>query len=342
MTEQKIIWDRVAAWFKDISGASVIQLNSAQYLNGGAIQENWLLKLDIEGETCTEITHIVIRTDASSKIPFSHNRADEYAILRTIYTAGLKVPKPLWFCADKSILGKPFYAMEYVQGRSDPYAMVKGEVCPHLDLIAIQLAQQLAKLHRIKPCVDLSFLPDSTQPALELCQQYRKCLAKVKVEQRPILEWALHWLEINAPMTLPKDIALVHRDFRTGNFLADRTGLTAILDWEFAGWGDLYEDLGWFLSKSWRFGQYNREAGGLAAGAIFLEAYEKAAGRKINRALVNYWKVMALVRWAVIAILQGERHWSGQEFSLELALTGRRLAEIESDILWLLEHIERC
>ena len=42
---------------------------------------------------------------------------------------------------------------------------------------------------------------------------------------------------------------------------------------------------------------------------------------------------MAHIRWAVIALQQGERHLTGGEPSLELALTGRRAAELEYEVL---------
>jgi hypothetical protein len=42
---------------------------------------------------------------------------------------------------------------------------------------------------------------------------------------------------------------------------------------------------------------------------------------------------MAHARWAVVALQQGERHVSGEEPSLALALTGRRIAELEYELL---------
>ena len=48
---------------------------------------------------------------------------------------------------------------------------------------------------------------------------------------------------------------------------------------------------------------------------------------------VRYWEVMAHVRWAVIALQQAERHLSGVEPDIELALIGRRLAELEYELL---------
>jgi hypothetical protein len=42
---------------------------------------------------------------------------------------------------------------------------------------------------------------------------------------------------------------------------------------------------------------------------------------------------MAHLRWAVVALHQCARHRSGEEPSLDLALVGRRLAELEHEIL---------
>ena len=42
---------------------------------------------------------------------------------------------------------------------------------------------------------------------------------------------------------------------------------------------------------------------------------------------------MAHLRWGVIALQQAQRHLSGQERSLELALTGRLLPDLEIEIL---------
>ena len=83
-----------------------------------------------------------------------------------------------------------------------------------------------------------------------------------------------------------------------------------------------------------RFGQTAREAGGIAGREPFYRGYERVAGRPIDRDAVAYWEVMAHLRWAVIALQQGERFISGGEPSLELALTGRLIpTELELEIL---------
>ena len=107
------------------------------------------------------------------------------------------------------------------------------------------------------------------------------------------------------------------------------------LDWEFAGWGDPCEDLGWFTARCWRFGASDREAGGIAPLEPFLRGYESATHRRISRTELDYWQVMAHLRWAVIALQQAQRHKLGGERSLELALTGRIVHELEYEVLQL-------
>ncbi len=126
---------------------------------------------------------------------------------------------------------------------------------------------------------------------------------------------------------------LLHRDFRTGNYMLDTGGITAILDWEFAGWGDPHEDIGWFCAQCWRFGANAREAGGIGSRDAFYAAYERAAGRRIDHDRVRYWETFAHARWATIARRQTDRHRSGAERSLELLLIGTLEPELDDVLL---------
>ena len=59
----------------------------------------------------------------------------------------------------------------------------------------------------------------------------------------------------------------------------------------------------------------------------------------MRRSLIHYWETMAHARWAVIALQQTMRHRSNVEPSLELALIGRRVAELEYECLKLTEAL---
>jgi thiamine kinase-like enzyme len=98
------------------------------------------------------------------------------------------------------------------------------------------------------------------------------------------------------------------------------------------------EDIGWFCARCWRFGRVERAAGGIGMREDFYRGYEATSGRLIDREQVRYWEVMAHLNWAIIAIQQAERHLSGEEVWLNLALTGAIVPELEWEILTVTEQ----
>jgi aminoglycoside phosphotransferase (APT) family kinase protein len=326
----------LARWLIAALGARAVQVLRFEKLGGGAIQENWALDASVTGGPHAGRLALVLRTDAASRVAASHSRLHEYAILDTAWRNGVMVPEPLGLDAEGSVLGKPFYVMRRLDGTAAGHHLVRDDRWQG-DRVALaeRLGRELARIHAIRPGPEtaaLSFLtvPD-LPPGRALVRTMRNWLDGHHT-RRPALEWGLRWLERHAPQP-PAGLTLVHRDFRTGNYLVDDAGLTGILDWEFAGWGDPDEDIGWFCAKCWRFGADTREAGGIGARADFLRGYEAQSGRTIATAAIAYWELMAHARWAVVALQQGERHVSGEEPSLNLALTGRRIAELEYELL---------
>ena len=197
----------------------------------------------------------------------------------------------------------------------------------------------MARIHAIKPSNGtLSFLPIPVgSPARIGIASLREGLDS-RPEPRPVLEYALSWLDTNRPEA--NDVVLVHGDLRSGNYMVDGGRLAGILDWEFAHWGDAYEDLGWFCARCWRFGSDHLEAGGIAERAAFYRGYEKVAGHKVNDRAVRYWEIYAAARWGVIAVMQGDRFRTGGERSIELVLTGLMAPEMEYDALQEIEAYE--
>ncbi len=333
-TDGALPLERLAAWLAAALRARQATIERAGRLSGGAIQENWSLDVVLDGGPRAGQLGLVLRTDAASGVAASHDRAHEFAILSAAHGAGVAVPEPLALEADGTVLGKPFYVMRRMAGTAAGHILTRDDKWRG-DRAALveRLGEELAKLHSVMPPrSDLAFLslPDPS-PARAAIADYRGWLDRYD-EPRPALEWGLSWLAARSPPL--GELVLCHRDFRTGNYLADaEAGLTAILDWEFAGWGDPMEDVGWFCAKCWRFGQNDREAGGMASRVDFYRGYERVSGRRIDPAAVRYWEIMAHARWAVIALQQGWRHVSGAEPSLDLALTGRRAAELEYELL---------
>ena len=326
---------RLAPWLHGVFGAPV-RVAAPRRLSGGAVQENWALDVTVEAGEQRGEHALVLRADAMSRIAASLSREQEFSVLQAAHGAGVTVPEPLALC-DDTVLDRPGYIMRRVAGSASGHRLVRDESIDG-EQLAARLGRELARLHRVHPpFAGLEFLqqPDMA-PALFRVHTYRLWLDAIP-QPRPALEWALRWLERFAP----RDDALVlcHGDFRTGNYLVHGGELSAILDWEFAAWGHRDEDLGWFCARCWRFGRDEREAGGVGSKQAFFGGYEEESGDRVDRDRVLYFEVMASVRWAVLALQQGQRHLSGEQRSLELALTARMVPEMELDALEQVEAI---
>jgi aminoglycoside phosphotransferase (APT) family kinase protein len=322
----------------EVSGASAGEITGLELLAGGAIQENWGFEAEFTGGGLAGRHRLVLRTDAATGIPSSLGRVEEFAVLQTVHAAGVTVPEPLFACADPDVLGKPFFVMRRLAGNAQGRVITTDPALgPALLRIAARLGEELARIQTIHPPhADLGFLPspDESGPEQQIAR-FRAYLDR-HPQPRPVLEWAIRWLETHILEPLPP--VLCHRDFRTGNYLLDGAELTGVLDWEFAGWGDPDEDIGWFCCKGWRFARLDREAGGIAGRAAFYRGYETASGRRLDPERIRFWEVLANIRWAIIALQQSDRYMLGGEDSLSLAFIGRRATECELELLMLLDH----
>jgi aminoglycoside phosphotransferase (APT) family kinase protein len=319
--------------------AARVAVTGWERLSGGAIQENVAVDVTVEGGAYEGRHAWVLRSDAPSAVAVSHTRAAEFEVLKVAHRAGVRVPEPLFLCRDGA--GPEFFVMRRVAGVAAGHRLSKEDaLVPDRALLARELGENLARLHAVKPPIaSLAFLgdapPDHAHATIAAYRGNLDALAAVRGEAWPALEWGLAWCSRNAPAPLPA--CLLHRDYRTGNYLVHDGRLAAVLDWEFAGWGDPREDLGYLLARCWRFARPEREAGGVGSAADFLAGYGAGGGRETAFEETRYWQVLAHLRWAVIALQQAERHRSGAQRSLELALTAHIVPELELEILALTE-----
>ncbi|MGM0561993.1 MAG: phosphotransferase family protein [Pseudomonadota bacterium] len=315
-------------------GAQQVQVTAHEKLSGGAIQENWALDVEVTGGPRGGNHALVLRTDSASGVAVSHSRLEEFELLKAAWQAGVRVPEPLHHSRDQNVLGKDFCLMRRVEGTAVGQKVVKDESLAGGDReqLAETLGRELARIHTITPAThsfEFLDLPEEA-PAPD---QLRTLYGYVDAIDRPqpALEWGLRWLHLWLPEN--EEVVLAHRDYRTGNYMVDETGLTGILDWEFSGWSDPHEDIGWFCAMCWRFGRRDRPAGGIGSREAFYRGYCAESGSVIDPAKIYWWEVFAHLRWAVIALQQTDRYLSGEEATLELGLIGLRLPEIEIEIL---------
>lgn len=319
----------IARFLQSASGADTLRIDSMHLLSGGAIQQNWAIDVDISGGPHAGTHHWVLRSDAPAIVASSLPREREFAIIRFAHARSLLAPRPLFLCENTRVTGRPFFVMEKLPGIAAGHKLVRTPLDRRA--LAVELAQLLARIHAVHPPLDeLPFL--KTFLAQDAIAAYRAYLDTLD-EPHPVLEWGLRWCERNAPGQ--EETTLVHRDFRTGNYLVHEGKLSGLLDWEFTALGNPLEDIGWICARCWRFRQDQHIVGGVADLQDFIPAYEAASGRTVSGDALRYWQVMAHIRWAVIALQQARRHLTGAEPSLELALTGKIVAELEWEVLQL-------
>jgi aminoglycoside phosphotransferase (APT) family kinase protein len=156
-------------------------------------------------------------------------------------------------------------------------------------------------------------------------------------EPRPAIELGLWWLREHRPP--PRDPVVVHGDYRIGNLVVRAgDGLVGVLDWEFAHVDEPVRDLAFSLVRAWRFGVPEKRLGGSGAGAPNFERYNHLTGSDGRPDEVDYWEIAGNVGWAIGCLTQMQRHLSGLDRSVELAVLGRLGAEVEYEILHLLER----
>lgn len=305
-----------------------VTIDGLRRLSGGASRETWAFDAAThDGQS----QRLVLRRDPGGHTGQT-SRDVEYALLERALRHGVLVPAvELMLTADDD-LGQGF-VMRRVDGETIPRKILRDdEYAVARTRLAVECAEQAAKIHAI-PRAGLPELP--VLGAREQIRQYRDTLDALG-EPHPAFELGLRWLSEHAPATDPVP-ALVHGDFRNGNFVVGSDGLRAVLDWELAHLGDPVEDLGWLCVKSWRFGA-KQPVGGFGGYAELVDAYESASGTRVEFAWLRYWEVFGTLKWGVICQLQASLHWSGTVRSVELAALGRRVAEMEWDLLAALEE----
>ncbi|MBA3347894.1 MAG: phosphotransferase family protein [Actinobacteria bacterium] len=285
-------------------------------LAGGASKEAWAV--DSEGR------ELLIRRAAGGVIhQATLTLEQEFEVLRAAHEAGVKVPEPVAYLGE--IEGREAFVMERVHGETIGRRIVKAPP-PDLD---IQLAEELAKIHAI---------PRERLPFLERGDPIARFYDELDSvgEPHPAIELGLHWAKARLPTH--REPVVVHGDWRIGNVAVDEHGLVAVLDWEFAHLSDPVEDLAWPLVRAWRFGADGRRLGGIAGAERYLERYAALTGLEVTLEELVVWEVFGNVKWATGCLTQSRRHLNGQERSVELAVLGRLAAEMEYELLDLIER----
>jgi aminoglycoside phosphotransferase (APT) family kinase protein len=325
---------RLEAFLTKTVGAPA-KVVAARPLAGGASRDAWAVDVEVSGGRHA----LVLRRDLGGEIDDrALSRAQEFRLLQAVHAAGVAAPRPRWLCDDPAVLGAPFFLMDRLEGEAVGRRVVREPALTEARRrLPRQMGEQLGRIHAVD-YAPLDFLPRpaaGSTPALAALDNGDRQLQSFG-EPHPVLELAARWLRRHAP-PCPAPV-LIHGDFRVGNLMVGPAGLVGVFDWEFARVGDPHEDLAWPCVRSWRFGQDHLRLGGVGQPDEFFDAYERAGGRPVDRDAVRYWEILGNYRWAVGCVAQAHRWLTGQAASVEFASLGRRTAEMELELLDLINR----
>jgi aminoglycoside phosphotransferase (APT) family kinase protein len=195
---------------------------------------------------------VLRRPPFGSKVKSAHDMSREYKILSAIHPVYPRVPRPLVYCADESVIGSSFYVMERIRGVILRRSLPPGMAFPPetARALALNLIKNLADIHAID--YDKAGLSSIAKVEGFLARQVNGWSERYYGSQThdiPGVEDVISWIKQNVPPSPPA--TLIHNDYKYDNVILDAADLTSIigvLDWEMSTVGDPLMDLGVALS----------------------------------------------------------------------------------------------
>lgn len=255
---------------------------------------------------------VLRRPPIGAKIKTAHDMGREYRILSRLHPVYNKVPRPLLFCEDESILGAPFYVMERVTGIILRAQKPRGVDLPPdlMRRLSETFVDNLAEIHQID--YEAAGLGNLGSPAGYVKRQvegWTRRYYNARTDDVSSIEQLAAWLHQNLPADCERP-TLIHNDYKYDNLVLspeDLRRVTAVLDWEMATIGDPLMDFGTSLGywvevtdpEEWqRYGFGLTSLPGSFTRTELLEHYSRRTGRRIDDPV--FYFAYGLLKIAVI------------------------------------------
>ena len=311
---------RIAAYLAHrMPGASGIVVDELARIYGGSSQETYRLRGCWQETGAAVEKRLILRRDAPAGLVVAE-RDLEYNVYRALAGQGIPAPEAHFLELDPKWLDRPFFIMDLMPGKpgnpfgEDPY---EG----HDDSVARQFWAVLGRLaaldHRK---LGLTSLRNGEAGSgfwrLEL-DRWEGIIDAGEAVIEPIVRGAIRWLRRNPPAE-PAKPAIVHGDYRSGNFLFTPDGhISAILDWEMCHIGDPLEDAAWGIDPFWPITRHLPLEAGLAE-------WQAASGMQADRRSLNWWRLFSAVKACAIWTTAEAALASGESHEMVVALSGIR------------------
>ena len=284
--------------------------------------------LDGDGST----RDLILRLGPDYGLFAPYQTAPQVLSLQSLEGSAVPVPHVFWHSDDASILGAPFLFCEKAPGEAVvPWV---SPTAPALeDGYRIRLAEQfidrLAALHRVawqtKPIAKMAEVANhvtAANAALQNVEHWETQIKRWAMRPYPLAEWGIRWLKHHAPVA--PFVAIVHGDYRTGNFLERDGQITSILDWELAHLGDPHEDLGWASLPMYMGG--SKLICRLAEPGWFYARYSEMVGFEVSMESVRYYQALSLLKLAATHMAAARCFEKGRFNDMRMPAMGSQIA----------------
>ncbi|MGV9880325.1 phosphotransferase family protein [Streptomyces sp. NPDC003006] len=248
---------------------------------------------------------VVRRPPLGHVLATAHDMKREHRVIAALHPTDVPVPAPVLLCEDDSVLGAPFYVMEFVDGTPYRTAEELAPLGPERTRAAVLgLLDTLVDLHSVDPAA--VGLGDFGRPDGFLDRQLRRWGKQLDASRDRDLA-GVDELHAALGRSLPTSPAptVIHGDYRLDNVLiGDDDRIQAILDWEMSTLGDPLTDLGLLVMYSAKLevpdSPVSTTAGapGHPDPAELIERYAARSGRDVSA--VSWYTAFAWFKLAVI------------------------------------------
>jgi aminoglycoside phosphotransferase (APT) family kinase protein len=241
---------------------------------------------------------IVHRVPAAGLLEPYHARP-VYELRKVVETIdGVPMPATLWLDEAGEATGRPLYVVEKVEG--DVPTQWTSDSFFESDDARRSTARQLMAIGAALHAAPVELAPDglrgSGPTGFEIVERWYDIYREHCLEPVPELAWGFAWLFSNRDR-ISERRAILHGDFRTGNYMMRDGQIVALLDFEEGHVGDPVQDLAHCALRLFR--GRTRQPSGLVPLPELLAMYEEASGFAVPHDAFHFWSVFEAVYSAV-------------------------------------------
>lgn len=198
----------------------------------------------------TAAGRFVLRKKPPGKLlPKAHAIEREYRVMKALADTPVPVPAMRLLCEDETVIGTPFFVMDFVDARVETDPGLAGMARDERRPLYHSAVTTLAALHTVDP--EAVGLGDFGRPGGYVERQFNawgKAYRATETETIEPMDRLMDWIPRNLPAE--DETAIVHGDYRIGNLMLhhDRPEVAAVLDWELGTLGHPLSDLGYFCT----------------------------------------------------------------------------------------------